>query len=199
VNKIVEKKIKKEISKYLWQSDYAEPVKREILSLPIIKGGLGILDLPKQSMALRLKHMCNLKQDLKQHDSIYIQKYLLAIPLLSIASRVNEKWQFLTENNFPKTLNDPPFYLKDVIKTIRTNEDILKIKNKTTKNIYNYLNNPEKELNIKRNETFWNLQFQKNLPWEKIWLRNFNSYAQGPCQNVVWRLLHNSLPTLEKL
>ena len=198
-SKTTEKEIKKQISVYLWQSDYAEPVKRKILNLPASKGGLGILDVTQQCLALRTKHILQIQEREHPHESVFFQKYLLALSLSSLAANKHPQWLFLTKNDFPKTLNSPPFYYKDVVDNLKNNLPILDLKPKTTKNIYLHLTNAHNNRDIELTERKWNATFQKILPWKRIWECSFNSYAQGPSQNTSWRLLHDSLPTLEKL
>ena len=182
-----------------WQSDYAEPVKRKILNLPASKGGLGILDVRQQCLALRTKHILQIQEREHPHESVFFQKYLLALSLSSLAANKHPQWFFLTKNDFPKTLNSPPFYFKDVIESLKNNLTIFDLKPKTTKNIYLHLTNAHNNRDIESTERKWNPIFQKILPWKRIWERSFNSYAQGPSQNTSWRLFHDSLPTLEKL
>ena len=198
-SKTTEKEIKKQISVYLWQSDYAEPVKRKILNLPASKGGLGILDVAQQCLALRTKHLLQIQELEPPHESVFFQKYLLAMSLSGLANTKYPQWRFFAKNDFPKTLNSPPFYYRDVIENLKNNLTIFELKPKSTKNIYQHLTNAQNNRDIENTEKKWNAIFQKVLPWKRIWERSFNSHAQGPSQNTPWRLLHDSLPTLEKV
>ena len=199
IGKETEKPIKKEISIYLWQNNFAEPIKRDILNLPVEKGGLGILNARDQCLALRTKHMLQIKENPKPHEKYFLQKYTLAFSLTNLAKNKCPQWIFLTENNYPKTLNEPPFYYKDVTDLLRQNQAIFDIQHKTSKNIYLYLASLKQNTNIEKSQRNWDCQFRKKLPWDKIWLRSFNSYAQGPSQNTQWKIFHEILPTKLKI
>ena len=174
-------------------------MKRKILNLPASKGGLGILDVAEQCLALRTKHLLQIQELEPPHESVFFQKYLLAMSLSGLANIKYPQWRFFAKNDFPKTLNSPPFYYRDVIENLKNNLTIFELKPKSTKNIYQHLTNAQNNRDIENTEKKWNATFQKVLPWKRIWERSFNSHAQGPSQNTSWRLLHDSLPTLEKV
>jgi hypothetical protein len=199
INQITTKKIKKETSKYLWQSNHAEPVKREILNLPTYKGGLGILDVQNQCLALRIKHIFNILENANPHHLHYVQKYILAYSLTNFAKKSYPKWMFLTRNDSPKSLEPNPYYYKDIIDTLKKHNTIFNLTQKSSKHIYNHLTNGNAKTPIHRIERLWEEKLQRNLHWPQIWQRNFVSYAQGPSKNTLWRIYTDSLPTLEKL
>ena len=192
-------KISKETSVYLWQNNFAEPIKRDILNLPVKAGGLGILDTSKQCMALRTKHLLRLNENDKPHESLFLQKYFLALSLTALAKNTYPQWSFLAQNNFPKSLKEHPFFYKDVLEKIRKKPAILQINQKITKSVYLFSANHNQNENIAKAQRKWDAAFQKILSWNNIWRRNFNSYAQGPCQNVQWRILHDILPIKQKI
>ena len=140
-----------------------------------------------------------MKEQENSHESCYIQNYFLAHHLTKRANTKYPQWLILTRNNFPKSLNEVPFYYKDVIETVRSNDKIFETKTKSAKNIRAHLTNANENQNIQKIQMAWDARLQKSLPWTKIWERSFKSYASGPNKNTLWRALTNSLPTWEKI
>ena len=111
-SKTTEKEIKKEISVYLWQSHYAEPVKRKILNLPASRGGLGILDVTQQCLALRTIHILQIQEREHPHESVFFQKYHLALSLSSLAANKHPKWLFFNQKQLSQNFKQSAFLLQ---------------------------------------------------------------------------------------
>ena len=179
----------------LWQKTNYNPVKRETLFLPVKSGGLGILSPKEQSLALRLKTLFQLKEceEEKTHDFYYFSKYWLASSLVKFTKQ-NESWNFLRLNNFPKHWdNKMSQYYKTTVEILKNNGPLFYIPLKTTKNIY--LEVAKNKKTVVPAERFWNSSFKTTMPWAQIWKKNFTSHACGPAQNILFRFLHNSLPS----
>jgi hypothetical protein len=147
---------------------------------------------------LRLKHVMQFREDRNPHESYFLKKYYLAYSLDKYAKKGYTQWNFLTGVNFPKSLKELPFYYFDVVELLKTKENLFKEKNITTKKVYSLLGGQEDYNNLTKTQLYWENTFKTKLPWDKIWLRCFRSYAQGPSQNTQWKMFQNILPTKEK-
>ena len=124
----------------------------ETENFPALKGGLGILDVGQQCLALRTKHLLQIQELEPPHKSFFFQKYLLAMSLSGLANIKYPQWRFFTKNDFPKTLNSLPFYYRDVIESLKNNLPIFELKPKSTKNIYLHLTNAQNNRDIENTE-----------------------------------------------
>jgi len=144
-----------------------------------------------------MKHILQMKEVDKCHQGHFLQKYFLSYSLNNLAKTKYPQWLFLTGS--PKSLSKLPFFYKDVVERIKNDIEIFNITQKTAKNIYSHISHQKENLNLKLIQLRWEAKFQKNLPWNKIWEINFDSHAQGTSKNTHWRILTNSLPTIEKI
>ena len=48
-------------------------------------------------------------------------------------------------------------------------------------------------------ETVWNASFKRTIPWNKLWMQNFASFATGKTHDTLFKLMHNCLPTKVRL
>ena len=85
-------------------------------------------------MAMRIKHMLQLKQSNNMPTWKNIAAYWLALDLY----KISKNYHFLMSNNRVKTINDnKSFYYKDITYYIKNeNTKIQKIQNPIIKNIY---------------------------------------------------------------
>ena len=48
-------------------------------------------------------------------------------------------------------------------------------------------------------ESYWNVVIGSELPWTYIWRDSYNSYIPGKQQGILFKIMHNCLPTGERL
>ena len=191
----VETRLHTSIFENLWQKQNYNPVKRSTLFLPTKSGGLGILSPKEQCLAIHLKTLFQLKQRSAgdTHDCHYLYKYWLASSLTKFIHKYPD-WTFLRQNNFPKHWDDKtPQYYKTAIQYVTEYQTLFDTTNKKCKTLYTEIIKNLKT--VVTSERYWTGVTKTKLPWTLIWKRNFTSHAPGMTQNVLYRLLHNSLPT----
>ena len=89
---------------FLWNSKI-ETVSRQTLSAPVKEGGLGIINFPAKSKALRISLVVS---SLVKHDSkaFYLTKYFIGSQL----ARLRPEWSHLRDNSSPSALRPTSFY-----------------------------------------------------------------------------------------
>ena len=186
------KKINQIIYQHLWDSN-SEPINRPTLSRTIDNGGLNILNIDNQNYSLLLKHTLKMTNPNNNEPWVFFARYWLAY---SIGNQC-KSWNFLKNNSKPKHIgiNIPTYYQKQIHIIKTHNLFFTNLQNKTTKNIYKYLQNPTVNQNTLICERYWNQKFQTQIEWNKIWVHNFKSYAQPRIQNILFKIQHNILPT----
>ena len=70
--------------KNIWPFTTKEPIARKTLYLPKIQGGIGLLELQKHSLAMRLKHFLLLEDEQNQESWTFFLKYYLATTLYKL-------------------------------------------------------------------------------------------------------------------
>ena len=187
------KKINQIIFDTLWDTN-SEPINRETLFKPLKNGGLNILNITNQNLALLIKHTLQITDQNNQTPWTFLAKYWLS----HVVGNLNKSWQSLKFNNqTPKHIgtNIPTYYQKQ-IHTLKEHKNFFETITKiTTKNIYNQLQTEKNTQTLLRCETFWNTKFQKVLPWKNIWKHNFQAYTKPKCQNIIFKIHHNILPS----
>ena len=125
--------IEEQVFKYFWKNKQEQIARKTIFLLKNL-GGLNLLKPQAHNMAMRIKHILQLKPKNNTPTSENIATYWLAVDLY----KISKNYQFLMSNNRVKTINNnKPFCYKDIIYYIKTeNTKIQKIQNPTTKNIY---------------------------------------------------------------
>ena len=89
-----------------------EPIKREIIYLPVENGGLGLLEPNLQQKALRLRFLQNIVNPLCKTKWVILARYWIGFQL----ARINTQWKFLGENHLPKPdKNIYPNYYGDIL------------------------------------------------------------------------------------
>ena len=191
------KRLERLIFRFLWGDTGPEPIKRQTLYLPIARGGLGILHPRFQNHALHLKHFFNLVDPLKTDFWIYFARYWLSRRI----ARHNPSWNFLQVNTCAKYngTDPPPAYrfLERIF--LNNNERLLTLTSHTTKQIYTCLLTHDYTNYSIAAESVWNAAFRPPLPWTKLWSLNFTSYTVGKVPDVLYKIMHNCLPTRVKL
>ena len=138
---------------------------------------------------MRIKYLLQLKQKQNNPPWKNIATYRTAMDLYNYSKQYN----FLMDNNRIKTVNNKkPYYYQDIIYYIKNeNKDIKKIKNPTTKNIYqNIIQEGSKQHKIVV-EALWKNLLPK-LDFQQIWKSTCKSYAQPYCTDLHYRLLNYS-------
>ena len=137
----MEKKLHHIIFNYLWNSK-PDPIKTDVIFLPLIEGGLGLIHPKTQNQALRIKFLFQITDTKTKDTWVYFARYWLSSKL----AKYNEAWDFLTKNSKPKQIigKIPSFY-ENLLKKFEANhEKLISIKNKTTKYIYIYVTEKRK-------------------------------------------------------
>ena len=107
--------IQEQIFKYFWKNKQ-EQIARKTIFLPKNLGGLNLLEPQVQNMAMRIKHIVQLKQKNNTPTWENIATYWLAVDLY----KISKSYQFLMSNNRVKTINNnKPFYYKNIIYYIK--------------------------------------------------------------------------------
>ena len=182
---------------YVW--DYQEPVriKRTTMYLPIGQGGIGLLYSKFQQQALRIKMLFEIVNAASNKTWVYYARYWVSSQL----SKYNDDWNFLQNNDSPRyNGTDPPVHYKEVVNFIRDFGGALsRLKGITTKEIYNLFFQKEYTSYKIKVERYWNVDVSKNLPWQQLWQNNYKSYAHGKQQDILFKIMHNCLPTRHQL
>ena len=107
--------IQNKIFQYIWRNKQ-EPIARKTIFLSKKLGGLNLLEPQAHNIAMRIKHLIQLKQKQKTPPWKNIATYWLAIDLFNFS----KDYHFLMDNNRTKTINNTkPYYYKDIIYYIK--------------------------------------------------------------------------------
>ena len=178
---------------FLWDHKAVHPIKRDTIYLPVARGGLGLLHPTLQNEALRLKVFLQITDPQQLAPWLYYGRYWMA----STLPKFNDHWHFLRSNRVPKyNGTDPPLYYKQCRNLIATHIIALKaLTSLTTHNIYHLFHTAKYRTYIIASEARWNDAFHLAIPWTKLWGHNYNSYNVGKTPDVLFKILHNCLPT----
>ena len=193
------KKIEKIIFQFLWGDTGNEPIKRQTLYLPIHKGGLGLLHPKHQSEALRFKCFFQIVDPTKTELWIFFARYWLS---RRIVRHNPTEWNFLNDNTCAKyNGTDPPIYYKELEQQYILYKDRIQSLNSqiSTKQLYIIIMTEKYDKYEIFTETLWNTTFKREIPWGKLWIQNFASYATGKTHDVLYKLMPNCLPTKVRL
>ena len=174
------KPTEKLVFEFLW-SGSKDPMKREIVYLPIECGGLGLLNPGIQQQALRLRFLQNIINPLCNTKWVILARYWIGFQLAS----VNTQWIFLRANNLPKP-DKPifPDYYGDILQFAKI-ADIAKVK-WVTKFIYLWLC---QQSGLKHADAkCW--PHVREVQAEEIWKGTYTSYASGAPQDTHFKFLH---------
>ena len=185
--------IQNKIFQYIWKNKQ-EPIARKTIFLSKNLGGLNLLEPQAHNIAMRIKHLLQLKQKEKTPPWKNIATYWLAIDLFNFF----QDYHFLMDHNRTKRINNTkPYYYKDIIYYIKNeNKEIKKIENPTTKNIYQKIIQEGSKQHKISGENLWKKLLPK-LDFNQIWKNTYNSYAQPFCTDLHYRLLHYYTKTSE--
>ena len=175
---------------YLWHNKKLEPIARKTLFLPKKKGGLNIKEPEGHTYSMRIKHLLTLKQ--KEHKPTWMQiaTYWLAKEIYNY----NKDYHHLQNNNILKAIKSVPFYYRDLTYDIKTqNLQIPNVKNKT-KTIYKNILEKGPENHIINGQKKWKEKII-NLDFTKIWKNTFFSYSKPKTKDLLYKILHHTIPT----
>ena len=184
--------IQNKFFQYIWRNKQ-EPIARKTIFLSKKLGGLNLLEPPAHNIAMRIKHLIQLKQEQKIPPSNNIATDWLTIDFFNFS-----KDYFLMDNNRTKTINNiKPYYYEDIIYHLKNeNKGIKKIENPTTKNIYKKIIQEGSKQHKISGENLWKKLLPK-LDFHQIWKNTYISYALPFCTDLHYRLLHYSTKTNE--
>lgn len=95
------KQIHKKIFHYIWINKNNEPIARKTLFLPKKKGGINIKEPETHNLAMRAKHLLNLKCKENQPPWTYLATYWLAKDIY----KFGKDYHYLKSNSRAKTTN----------------------------------------------------------------------------------------------
>ena len=72
-------KIEDSCAQYIWQKKESKPISKDVLSLPIKLGGLGILNIRRQAMALKFKQLGQVINQSHKHPSSRFARHWLHV------------------------------------------------------------------------------------------------------------------------
>ena len=185
--------IQDKIFKYIWKNKQ-EQIARKTIFLPKKLGGLHLLETQSHNIAMRIKHLLQLKQNHNPPTWNNIATYWLALDL----HKISKCYHILMANNRMRTINNKrPFYYQDIIYYIKNeNTKIQKIQNPTTKHMYQEII----EHGLTQYKIAGEILWKKLLPtldFRQIWKNTYFSYAQPFCADLHCKLLHYSTKTNE--
>ena len=139
---------------------------------------------------MRIKHLLTLKQKEHKPPWMYIAIYWLAKEIYNY----NKDYHHLKKNNILKSIQTVPFYYRDIIHYIKTqNKKIPNIKNET-KTIYKDIILKGSKNHIINGESKWKEKIF-NLDFKKIWKNTFFSYSKPKTKDLLYKILHYTIPT----
>ena len=194
------KGIEQLIFKFLWGESPPEPIRREIIYLPKEKGGLGLLNIPIQGRSLRLKHIFHIPTQDKVKKWVYLARYWISRKIYNC----HEDWKHIINKDAITYVqntgkNHIPYHYRKLLNDFMENkEELLKDQEKSTKTIYITLTRKVKEEEIEI-EGIWQKAFKKTIRWKRIWNNTYTSYNIGKAHDILYKILHNCLPTRTRL
>ena len=191
------KTLESHIFKFLWDTSGPEPIKRTTLYLPISRGGLGLLHPLCQNQALLLKYFLHLVNPTDTTPWLYYGRYWIASRL----PKHHHTWHFLTSNAIPKyNGTDPPILYQHLYTLLSTHiAPITALPSPTVKDLYQILHTANYRLYTINSQLDWDYIFTTPLPWARLWQNNYSSFNVGPPEDILFKILHNCLPTGHRL
>ena len=187
-----EKHINKLIFRYLWGDGKLEAIKRETLFLPKNKGGLGIFQPKKQSLALRAKFVRNITDINSPLKWTNIARYYIGFKL----GGLSPEWENLRDNRYPKPdRNIYPEYYGDVFNLFQR-LDIANVKWYTK---FFYEIQVSFENKTPKAQDRWPHIRPLPFTWPNTWLGIWTTFSPGRYQEIHFKFIHLAIPTYERL
>ena len=178
-------------AKYIWQNEH-EKIARDILSIPIAKGGLNLLPILDQALSLQISDMLRITC---QPQPLWagLAKYWLADSLRSL----KPEWRKLLGNNAPKfvigmkplqhALIMPPLKLfcksnsktqsVRTIRTVLTSSAKIQVPGRHARDLFH----------------------KTESEWKQIFKHDFQTLGKPRHANTRFLFLHNALPSLQNI
>ena len=135
IPKLVSKTLNRYISSFIWGESTPDLVKKDIILMHKMKGGLGLLDHQSQNQALRLRFIHKILDQNVDKKWTYFARYWISVKLSNICN----EWASLHRRDRPMNTRDnlvPEHYKQILTLTTQHLQNILKDKHKTTKTTY---------------------------------------------------------------
>ena len=186
------KHLDKLIFGYLWGDGKLESIRRETLFLPKNKGGLGIFQPKRQSIALRAKFVKSIVDANSPLKWTNIARYYIGFQL----GGLSPQWNNLRNNQYPKPdRNLYPECYGDVLSLFQK-LDISNVK-WCTKFFY------ERQINFENKYPKAQERWPRirSLPynWPNTWQGIWTTFSPGRYQEIHFKFLHLAIPTCERL
>ena len=179
-------------TKYIWQNNH-EKIARCNLQAPISKGGLNLLPITEQALALQISDMLRIAHD-PQPLWARIIKYWLADSIRNI----KPEWRNLLGNSALKhvigkkpiqhTLLLPPLKFFCATNTSK-NENVRTIRSVLRSSVKLQIPGP----------TAQDLFLKTQNEWKEIFDHNFETLGKPRHANIRFLFLHNALPSLKNI
>ena len=185
------------IFKFLWDTAGPEPIARKTLYLPISRGGLGLLHPICQNLALLLKYFLQIVDPTDTSPWLSYGRYWMASRL----PKHHPEWRFLSANSVPKfNGTDPPIFYQHLYTLLTTHiRPITALPSPTTHDLYQILHTATYRLHTIAAQDTWDRIFPTPLPWARLWQNNYASFNVGTPQDVLFKIMHDCLPTGHRL
>ena len=186
----IKQKLHKIIFQYLWENKISEPIARKILFLPKNKGGFNIEESEAHNLAMHIKHLLTLKQTENQSSWMHIAIYWLGKDIYYY----NKDFNHLKNNKITKTNKMPPFYYRDLIHYIKTqNSNIPNLQNKTKIIYKNIIEKDSQNDNIFGGKK-WKERIT-NFNFNQIWKNTYFSHSHTYAKDLLFKFVHHAIKT----
>ena len=184
---------------YLYNNQRPETIQRDILTLPLCKGGVGVLDFQLQTRSLRLNRAGIVLTNFEDSAWMLMTRYYTAGNIFPH----HPEFAALAEANVPMYAGRPtdlPPYHRELPDFLRDHkEEYLRLNPATTHNIYQLLL-MSRQPNVRMTgELYWQVRLGRHLNWARIWKNTFRTLDNNNKQDTLYKFLHNALPTGERL
>ena len=191
------KTLNKHMFSFLWGDAGPDPIRRAVIHLPLDQGGLGLIDPIHQGKALRMKYLFHIFETHTTDTWTYFARYWITRRI----AKHSPRWSQFNDNTSPKynATNLPHHYKLLTQDFVTYKTELLQDETHTTKNIYRIIRTTINASTLTPAETHWIIHLPTPIPWKSLWKHNFTSYNTGKPHDILYRLLHNCLPTRVRL
>lgn len=190
------------IFNYVYNYKRPQTIAQDVLTLRLPQGGIGLLDLKLQQLALRINRLRHILDPTQTSTWLILPRLYTA----QIIAQHNPEWRFLEgipHIDFRDPVTDclsTPTYLRDIVNFLRDHkEKFLRLKVIDTHNIYMILLNHRRATLEITGERYWTNTLGRALNWKKIWKTSYQSLYTSPHLDTWYKFLHNGLPTGERM
>ena len=160
----VHTRVTKAIFDFLWNGK-TEQVKHDTCHLPLVEGGLAVVNPVKKARALKLHWVPRIGDLTCSPKWIYFPQYWIGLAL----SRKVTSWSFLHSNECPKYIGHSPLmYFRYLMTAVdRINLDLTLLPDYRVKTLYAKLVHPRPLPLL--STAAWDRRLNLHLSWPKIW------------------------------